>query len=169
MLSIKATYENGKIKLLEPVEVKEDANVIITFLDEDFQFSSDEDFDSGEVSSLDGDADDAEDKPEEFYESLRAHKRFPAKGDITLVETGEEITFPLNDYSAGGLSFIADRVYEIAQDITAHIKYKIDEEYMLMDFEMVVRGVFSGGEGRYKIGCQFLDQVDEELWHTIMG
>ncbi len=168
MLSIKATYENGKIKLLEPVDVKEDANVIITFLDEDFQFSSDDDFVGGKVSTLDS-IDEDEEKPEEFYESLREHERFPAKGDITLVETGEEITFPLNDYSAGGLSFIADRVYEIAQDITAHIKYKIDEEYMLMDFEMVVRGVFSDGEGQYKIGCQFLDQVDEELWHTIMG
>ena len=40
---------------------------------------------------------------------------------------------------------------------------------MVMDFEMVVRGVFSGEDGSYKIGCQFLDQVDEELWHTVMG
>jgi len=168
MLSIKATYENGKIKFLEPVKVKEESDVIITFLDDDYQFSTDSTLEADEDSTSQTFAQ-KEDKPEEFYEKLRAHKRYPAKGDITLVETGEEVTYPLNDYSAGGLSFIADRVFEIPQDITAHIKYKIDEEFMLMDFEMVVRGVFTEGEGRYKVGCQFFDQVDEELWHTIMG
>ncbi len=168
MLSIKATYENGKIKLLESVDIKEDANVIITFLDEDFQLSSDQDLDIEEISTPSAIGEE-EDQSEEHYEKLRAHKRFPAKGDITLVETGEEVTFPLNDYSSGGLSFIADRIYEIAQDITAHIKYKIDEEFMLMDFEMVVRGIFNDDSGKFKIGCQFHDQVDEELWHTIMG
>ncbi len=38
MFSIKGTYENGKIKLLEPINIKEDTNVIITFLDHDIRF-----------------------------------------------------------------------------------------------------------------------------------
>ena len=168
MLSIRATYENGRLKLLDPVNIKEDTDVIVTFLDDDFQISMDSSLSTGDDSTI-SEASLNEDQPEEYYTKLRAHKRFPAKGDITLVETGEEVTYPLNDYSAGGLSFIADKVFVTDQDITAHIKYQIDEDTMVMDFEMVVRGVFSGEDGSYKIGCQFLDQVDEELWHTVMG
>jgi len=164
MYTVKGVYEDGKIKLSEPIDVEKDTNVIITFLDEDFaekELSLDD-----EIEMLD---DESEDLADDGYEGMREHKRFPAKGDIVLNIDDEEVIFPLNDYSAGGLSFISDRAFDISSDITATLKYSIGDEELLMDFEMTVRGVFEDGSDGYKIGCQFLDLVDEQLWHTIMG
>lgn len=184
MFSIKGTYENGKIKLLEPVKIKEDTDVIITFLDHDIPFSTDtsssvgmesdfeSDFEMDDESDIETDfaADlGGEDQPEEYYEKLRRHKRYPATGDITIVGDGDDETFPLNDYSSGGLSFLSDRVFAVSEEITATLKYSAGEEMLVMDFNMEVRGVFESDDGRYKIGCQFDDTVDEQLWHTIMG
>jgi predicted DNA-binding antitoxin AbrB/MazE fold protein len=168
MFSVKGTYENGKIKLLEPIRIKGDTNVIIVFLDDDINFTGKNNRRDQQTS-----ADETEvikdDHPEEFYEGLRKHKRYKAKGNITLNQDGEELVFPLNDYSAGGLSFFADRMFPLNQDITATLKYAVGDEELVMDFEMTVRGVFEEEEGTFKIGCQFFDQVDEQLWHTIMG
>ncbi|MCP4749739.1 MAG: hypothetical protein GY866_02505 [Proteobacteria bacterium] len=172
MLSIKATYEKGRIKLLEPVNIEDDTDVIITFLDDDFPFPdgsvSGSGADNQETSSAIPSTDE-EEKPEKYYETLRRHKRFKAKGDITIIDGDAELTYPLNDYSAGGLSFVGDRVFELSKDITATLKYNVGDELLVMNFEMTVRGVFEEGEDNYKIGCQFFDQVDEQLWHTIMG
>lgn len=164
MYTIKGVYEDGKIKLSEPIDVEKDTNVIITFLDEDFP-ETEVNLDD-EITALDDDNDEI---AEDDYEGMRAHKRYPAKGDIVLSSDGEELVFPLNDYSAGGLSFLSDRVFEVSSDITATLKYSIGDEELLMDFEMTVRGIFEDGDDEYKIGCQFLDLVDEQLWHTIMG
>lgn len=172
MFSIKGTYENGKIKLLEPINIKEDTSVIITFLDHDIPFSTDTAqilFDTEpEIGAGIDDIDD-EEHTEEYYEKLRQHKRFPATGDITIVGDGDDETFPLNDYSSGGLSFFSDRGFSVSEEITATLKYSAGEEMLVMDFNMEVRGVFEGDDGKYKIGCQFDDPVDEQLWHTIMG
>ena len=167
MKSIRGTYENGTIKLLDPVDLENETNVVITFLDDDFPFSSTPA--SFPKSDSTSEGVEKEDKPEEFYEKLRKHKRYKARGNITIVHENEEITFPLNDYSAGGLSFFSDRVFEIGNNINAALKYNASGEVLVMDFEITVRGVFEQEEDRYKIGCQFIDNVDEELWHTIVG
>ena len=77
MLSIRATYENGRLKLLDPVNIKEDTDVIVTFLDDDFQISMDSSLSTGDDSTI-SEASLNEDQPEEYYTKLRAHKRFPA-------------------------------------------------------------------------------------------
>lgn len=171
MFSIKGTYENGKIKLLEPINIKEDTNVIITFLDHDIPFSTNMvETPPQTVSGSAGSDIENSAHSEEFYEKLRKHKRYPASGDITILGDGDEDeTFPLNDYSSGGLSFFSQRDFDVGEEITATLKYSAGDEMLVMDFNMEVRGVFDADDGRYKIGCQFDDPVDEQLWHTIMG
>jgi len=172
MKSIRGTYENGTIKLLDPVKLENETNLVITFLDDEFPFSAPQQATQANISSGDDDSVniDKEEQPEEFYEKLRRHKRYKARGNITIVFADkDEQTFPLNDYSAGGLSFFADRLFEIGETITAALKYDASGEVLIMDFEITVRGVFEHEDDRYKVGCQFIDDVDEELWHTIMG
>ncbi len=170
MFSIKGTYENGKIKLLEPINIKEDTNVIITFLDHDIPFSTETIAISSAAAEVEpDDGSDDDDYNEEYYEKLRQHKRYQATGDIIILGDDEEETYPLNDYSSGGLSFLSERAFPVSEEITATLKYSAGEEMLVMDFNMEVRGVFESDDGRYKIGCQFDDVVDEQLWHTIMG
>ena len=167
MFSIKGIYENGSIKLLEPLKIESDSTVIVTFLDDDFPLPDDV-----EVEDVPLDTDSAtllkDDKSDEYYAKQRQHKRYQARGNITIVDSGEETIYPLNDYSAGGLSFFADKLFDVSRQITASLKYDASGEMLAMDFDIIVRGVFEEEEGKFKIGCQFLDNVDEELWHTIM-
>jgi len=170
MFSIKGTYENGKIKLLEPINIKKDTSVIITFLDHDIPFSMDSGTSVNAGRPGGDDPVEHEAHTEAYYEKLRQHKRYPATGNITIVgDSEEDQTYPLNDYSSGGLSFFSDRVFQVGEEITATLKYSAGEELLVMDFNMEVRGVFEADDGRYKIGCQFDDTIDEQLWHTIMG
>jgi hypothetical protein len=148
MLSIKATYENGKIKLLESTEIKDNTEVLITFLDDDYPIEE-------------------QGNSEDYYKRIRKHERFKAKGNIIIVDDNSESTYKLEDYSAGGLSFISEIAFEINEDITAAIKYQAADETLVMDFEIIVRRSIPEGFN-YKIGCQFKDSVEEELWHTIM-
>ena len=171
MFSIKGTYENGKIKLLEQINLAEDSNIIITFLDHDIPFSTEVKVAPETKTPQAGSSDDIEieEHPEEYYEKLREHKRYKATGNITVVKGSKEEVFPLNDYSSGGLSFFSDRVFTVSSMITAALTYSAGEEELVMDFNMEVRGVFESDDGGYKIGCQFDDQVDEQLWHTVMS
>ena len=150
MFSVKATYENGKITLDEPLQIETKADIILTFLDEGFDESNS--MDDGEMN----------------FEGMRAHKRYSAKGNITVVENGQETDYPLNDYSAGGLSYYAPIAFPTDEHITATIKYNAAGEVLVMEFQMTVRRSVEK-ESQYLIGCQFLDSVDEELWHTIMS
>ncbi|PCI27106.1 MAG: hypothetical protein COB67_09310 [SAR324 cluster bacterium] len=163
MFSIKGIYDKGAIQLMEPLELEENAEVIITFLDEDFPLSAQEPLDlaAPEVE--------IEDNSEEYYERFRKHKRYKANGIINLLEGEREVSYPLNDYSAGGLSFISDQVFDSDQQITASLKYIASGEVLEMRFDIEVkRTIQTDEEGKFKIGCQFLDLVDEELWHMIM-
>ena len=149
MQSIKAIYESGKIKLLEPIPLKGVSNVIITFLDDDYPLEQAQD-------------------SEQYLKSLRKYERYKAKGKIIIVSDGLETSYMLYDYSVGGLSFISDQVFEPGKEITAAIKYKITDELLTMNFEIIVRRSIPDAVD-YKIGCQFKDDIDEELWHTIMN
>ncbi|MBT4288912.1 MAG: PilZ domain-containing protein [Deltaproteobacteria bacterium] len=150
MLSIKATYEKGKIKLLESAKIKNNTELLITFLDDDYPF---------EETELEN--------TEDYYKRIRKHERFKAKGNIIIVDDKLESTYKLQDYSAGGLSFISEIAFEVNQEITAAIKYQAADETLVMDFEIIARRCVPDGFN-YKIGCQFKDSVEEELWHTIM-
>ncbi len=171
MISIRGTYENGVIKLLDPTEIKGDTNVVITFLDETFPFPEGPSTMNLEVKqeTIKSQDNDVDDQPDEFFEKLRKHKRYKARGNITIVEGEDERIYPLNDYSAGGLSFFSDRLFQVGEKIMAALKYNASGELLVMNFEIIVRGIFEEERDQYKVGCQFGDDVDEELWHTIMG
>ncbi|MDH5559570.1 MAG: PilZ domain-containing protein [Deltaproteobacteria bacterium] len=166
MFSIKGIYENGKIRLSEPLDLKENSDVIITFLDDEQPF-----IDTSSQAGGDSTPDfvETEDKNEQYYERLREHKRFKAKGEIHITEDeGGQVSYPLNDYSAGGLSFISDKIFDVSQIITATLKYRASGELLVMDFDIEIKRVITT-DTDYKIGCQFVDAVDEDLWHMVMG
>ncbi len=153
MITVKGIYTHGRIQLANSLELEENSEVIITFLDSE----------STPPTSK-------EEQDDAYYEGLRAHKRFKATGQITLIDnhTDQESAYDLNDYSAGGLSFFADHTFDTDQLITATFKYDAAGEILVMEFEMQVRRVVDRGD-QFLIGCQFMDNVDEELWHTVMG
>jgi hypothetical protein len=205
MFSIKGIYKDSKIKLAEPLNISNKANVIITFLEED-HFEAPEvpvgDFPETQVLldddelSLDSDDDDllsdndddllskedddllSEDdndllsEDDEFsendYTKIRKHKRYQAKGSISLVDNEEEQIYPLYDYSAGGLSFISDKPFEVGRSLTASIKDPIEQDTSVLDFEFEVARIENTGDN-FKIGCKFFDEVDEEIWHSLMN
>ena len=203
MFSIKGIYKDSKIKLAEPLNISNKANVIITFLEEDhFEvpevpvgdfpetqvlldddelsldsddgdlLSNDDDLLSDEDELLSDEDDDLLSEDDEFsendYTKIRKHKRYQAKGNISLVDNEEEQIYPLYDYSAGGLSFISDKPFEVARSLTASIKDPIEQDTSVLDFEFEVARIENTGDN-FKIGCKFFDEVDEEIWHSLMN
>ena len=210
MFSIKGIFKQNTIHLLEPLNIKERTNVIITFMDEDEastevdEFSDNvemdepsggffsEDLDSMSPDELDefegiGDMEDMEDMAdldaddlevmspedddelsEEYYSKIRKHKRYIANGNISLIEGETEIIYPLFDYSAGGLSFVSDSEFDVGISLTASIKDPIEQDMSVLDFEFEVARVVDFN-GKFKIGCKFFDEVDEEIWHSLMS
>ena len=72
------------------------------------------------------------------------------------------------DYSAGGLSFISNRSFDVGVSLTASIKDPIEQDTSVLDFEFEVARVVDYN-GKYKVGCKFFDEVDEEFWHSLMS
>ena len=105
---------------------------------------------------------------EEDYAKIRKHKRYDAKGNISVIESDEEQVFPLYDYSAGGLSFLSDTPFKVGRSLTASIKDPIEQDTSVLDFEFEIARIEGSGK-KYKIGCKFSDQVDEEIWHSLMS
>jgi len=218
MFSIKGVFKQNTIHLLEPLNIKERTNVIITFMDNDDEtsaisddysetmemdepeggfFSEDpesmavdeideiDDFeemeDMEEMTDLEDMADpvsddlemlpvddDDDELSEEYYSKIRKHKRFVANGNISLTEGETETIYPLFDYSAGGLSFVSDTEFDVGISLTASIKDPIEQDMSVLDFEFEVARVVEFN-GKFKIGCKFFDDVDEEIWHSLMS
>ncbi|MCP4754623.1 MAG: PilZ domain-containing protein [Proteobacteria bacterium] len=191
MFSIKGIYKNKTIHLLEPLKIKKRTNVIITFMNEDMdnadlemdddsslddysepmdlEESFDEIPDIEDEASMDDDESPVDEEfSEEYYSKIRKHKRYIANGNISLVEDDMETIFPLFDYSAGGLSFISDKEFDVGIKLTASIKDPIEQDMSVLDFEFEVARIVDFN-GKYKVGCKFFDEVDEEIWHSLMG
>jgi hypothetical protein len=183
MFSIKGIFKSNKIHLIEPLNIRKKTNVIITILDEEREIEdatsvSDtldvEDIDdlSFEDDSPDSGGDDSladeSEFSEEYYAKIRKHKRYIANGNISLIDGDNEVVFPLFDYSAGGLSFISNRPFDVGKSLTASIKDPIEQDTAVLDFEFEVARVVDF-DGKYKIGCKFFDEVDEEIWHSLMS
>lgn len=161
MQSIHGVYENGKIKLKQslPRELSGATTVLITFVDDETDESA--------VEAV-APASPSDDKNEAYYESIREFERVKAHGNITIIDHAEQHTFPLNDYSQGGLSFISDQQFAVGNLISAGITDPGNPDLVLMELKMEVRGIFKTDDDRYKIGCMFLDPVDEDLWHGLL-
>lgn len=106
---------------------------------------------------------------EDYYESLREFERVPATGKITIIDTEETNSYPLFDYSQGGLCFVADKNFEVGTHISAGITDPSNTDMVLMELDMEIRGVFKSDQGmKMKIGCMFENPVDEDLWHGLL-
>jgi hypothetical protein len=154
MFSIKGKFKDNKLFLGEPLNIQAESDVILTFLDAD---------DNAQPSFLQ-----VEEENEQYYEKLRKHKRYPAQGSISLTVDDEEVVYKLRDYSAGGLSFTADRIFLPGTIVTASIKDPIEKEVSILDFEFEVARVVKLDD-QYIVGCKFFDDVDEELWHSLVS
>ncbi len=162
MQSLHGIFENGKIRLLQPLpgNIPDSSNVLVTFV-----------IDEGEPTDEAEELNVAEgklDKSEEYYQSIREFERVEARGNITIINQDEQFVFPLNDYSQGGLSFISDRQFNVGQLISSGISDPSNPELVLMELKMEIRGIFKTDDNQYKIGCMFLDPVDEDLWHGLL-
>ena len=180
MFSIKGIFKNNKLHLIEPLNIKRKTNVIITILDDEeyagddlSEVDSDEEtFDSDDDLMADIESEDQsldeEGFSEEYYAKIRKHKRYIANGNISLIDGDKEVIYPLFDYSAGGLSFISNRPFDVGISLTASIKDPIEQDTSVLDFEFEVARVVDYN-GKYKVGCKFFDEVDEEIWHSLMS
>lgn len=159
MFSIKGTYIEGKIHLSEPLHIKGDHEIMVTTLTpssiEKVVFDN-PDFDSNPILDEIG------------FNDLRHHQRFKANGEIALYEGAVELHYPLYDYSAGGLSFLSPHSFDSGHLVTAGIQDPFAPNEAIMDFEFEVMRVLPFEDG-YKIGCRFIENTDEEIWHSLMG
>ncbi|MCP4751073.1 MAG: PilZ domain-containing protein [Proteobacteria bacterium] len=167
MLSLHGIYENGKITLMYPSsrQLPEDSEVLVVFVEDTAR--------KGSETTIDGDS---KEDNEEYYKSIREFERVEAQGTISIIDQNARYTFALNDYSQGGLSFISDKEFHIGQIVSSGISDPANPDMVLMELEMEVRGIFSvettetvrENEQHFKIGCQFVDPVDEDLWHGLL-
>ncbi len=160
MLSIRGNYQNGKITLkTSGMEIPDASQVLLTFLTKET---------SNGVKSNDQSFK-ADEHDDDYYQAVRAHERVKAHGKITIIRFLDQMTFPLFDYSQGGLSFISNQPFEIGGDIGAAISDPSDPELVLMELDMEVRGIFlTDRDQEYKVGCMFKNPMDEELWHGVL-
>ena len=168
MLSVKAVYQDGKIKLLEPLNFHGISDVVITFLDNENDGIKPEDIAGKYSLKTIPTLSEKEEQSEEYYKKIRQFTRYKAHGTLILEHEGNETAYSLYDYSAGGLSFICDKPFEVDEKITAKIKYTASDEVLELNFDIIPKRVIIDGSD-FRIGCQFTDQVDEELWHMVMS
>lgn len=160
MLSIKGVYQNGKITLkTSGLEIPDASQVLLTFMTDEKPI----------IAKIQAQNFKTDEHGEDYYQGIRAHERVKAHGKITIIKALDQMTFQLFDYSQGGLSFISDQPFEIGKNISAAISDPSDPELVLMELDMEVRGIFlTDKEKEYKVGCMFVNSMDEELWHGVL-
>ena len=164
MISLYGIYEDGKIVLSYPAEeqLPESTEVLVTFFDDKIPPQGESAVSGGLIE-----------KNEEYYQSIREFQRVKAYGNISIIDGEDRYTFPLNDYSQGGLSFTSKYEFNVGQVISCGVSDPSDADMILMELEMEARSVMDQREeedleSRYKVGCMFLDPVDEDLWHGLL-
>ena len=168
MISIRGIYQDGKITMIcpSPQTIPENSEVLVTFIEDGVDVGED---DTADILSVNDELEADETETDELdFESMREFERVKATGYINIIDQSRKFRFQLNDYSQGGLSFISEWKYEIGKIISAGIADPNDRESILMELEMEVRGVFEENGESYKIGCMFVDPVDEDLWHGLL-
>ncbi len=167
MLSVHGVYENGKITLKRPAtgSLPGLSKVIITFTD--FSLNQQRGTESEEAVDTTDSHDGGLGKGNDYYASLREYERVLASGNIIIIDGDDHFTFPLFDYSQGGLCFFATKAFKIGQNIRSGITHPSNPEMILMELEMEVRSAFKSSDS-FKIGCMFIDPVDEDLWHGLL-
>ena len=162
MFSLKGTYIDGKIHLDEPLHFKGKAEIMVT------QMETSEPIKAGSSAGFDFDISNDPVLNEDAYRDQRNQERYRAKGNIGIQCESGECIFPLFDYSSGGLSFLSRDTFAKGTLLTAAIKDPLDPSTTLLDFEFEVMRELPFTRG-YKVGCRFVEMMDEELWHSLMG
>ncbi len=162
MHSIHGIYENGKIILLHPLpdNIPDSTSVLVTFVED-----SELDDSMGMTSSI---SLGGEPKQKKGFQSMREFERVKAHGNITVIDQDKQFAFSLNDYSQGGLSFLSKEQFTVGQMISAGITDPSSPELVLMELQMEIRGIIKTDDDQLRIGCMFLDPVDEDLWHGLL-
>ena len=124
-----------------------DSQVIVTFLDEQYPLLEQE---------------------SAGRHNQRKYKRHKANGEIEIRIGEEGTSYTLHNYSVGGLSFISDQDFETGKKIKPSIllRRKADKPFEL-HCEVIVR-YSTPNATDHKVGCQFRDSVDEDLWYDMM-
>ena len=165
MHSLHGVYEDGKITLRNPLpeNIPDSAQVLVTFVvDEEMSVADDMDL------AIPEDNKPSSGKSGPGFQSMREFERVKAHGNITVIDQDKQFTFPLNDYSQGGLSFLSQEQFTVGQMISAGITDPSNPELVLMELQMEIRGIIKTEEDQLRIGCMFLDPVDEDLWHGLL-
>lgn len=169
MLTVHGTYKNGKITIKRPISgsLPESSEVIITFTDSGVdQIGCDQIAEEPSRQEI-RPTESPETEAGGVYEPLREYRRVSSKGDITVIDGNDRFTCQLFDYSQGGLCFLATKSFTVGKSISSGIIDPANSKMVLMELEMEVRGI-SKYDGKYKVGCMFLDPVDEDLWHGLL-
>ncbi len=150
MLSVKAKYRQGKL-IIEGAQsqLPERAQVLVTCY-------SPGGFDSPGL----------ENKSASSENRHRQHERFMADGMIAVLHEGAHKSYPLYDYSQGGLSFTAPSDFAYQGVVQAGITDPFNPDTILMEIDLEIRSLLPTEKG-VRVGCRFLDQFDEDLWHGL--
>ena len=154
MLTVKGKFSQGKIVIDDDQELPENSRVIMHFPNaESNQIVYSHKFDS--ISALRGN---------------RRHPRFEARNKILLVQNTDERAIHyysrLLDASAGGISFLSTRLFVEDSTIQVGIADPAQPSEVLMELALEVRGV-SCQMGGYKVGCTFMNSLDEGLFFKL--
>ncbi len=146
MLTVKGKFEKGEIIISgKNPNIEEGTEVLVTLLTEE---------------------EEAETAQSNATTISRNFERVKADGMISIITASGRKNYKLFDYSKGGLSFIAGEDFEEVGDVQAGITDPFQPDTILLELKLEIRGVHSVGD-QIKVGCQFSDSFDEELWHGL--
>ncbi|MDX2470013.1 MAG: PilZ domain-containing protein [SAR324 cluster bacterium] len=146
MLTVKGKFEKGEIIISgKSPNIAEGTEVLVTLISED---------EESEIAQ------------ENSATVLRTFERVKADGMISIIGLAGRKNYKLFDYSKGGLSFIAGPEFTEIGDVQAGITDPFQPDNILLELKLVIRGVNPVGD-QVKVGCQFSDSFDEELWHGL--
>ncbi|OGH04439.1 MAG: hypothetical protein A2600_04065 [Candidatus Lambdaproteobacteria bacterium RIFOXYD1_FULL_56_27] len=156
MITVKGVYRNGEVHLDSPSEgLPAKADLILNFPDQ-----------GGNKVYF------THRFPQNgLARGQRLSARQPLVGRIWVMDQAQTsqvlYQYPLLDRSFGGISFLSDRLFVEDGTITLAIVNPAQEGEVLMELEVEVRAV-EPVEAGYKVGCMFLNSLDEGVFHGLI-
>ena len=148
MLTVRGRFEKGEIVIYgSRPDIADGVEVLVTPL-------------------VDHEEEITDQEPKESAATLRNFERVKADGLISIILPNGKKNYQLFDYSKGGLSFLAQDDFEAGDTLQAGITDPFHPDTILLELKLEIRGIRSEDD-KNKIGCQFVDSFDEELWHGL--
>ena len=101
------------------------------------------------------------------HTEARKYEGLWVNNDCLIEKVKSTLTYPLNDYFDGDLSFISDETFNFGKSLIISVKNPVEKEPSYLDFEFRVFRVGIIGQ-KFIIGCQIFDQFDKALWKTLI-